>query len=175
VLEVDAPIVGLARERLGLQTGPDLRVRTGDARVTLRAEPAASADLVVGDAFGGRTVPWHLATTEFAEEIRRVLRPRGLYAVNVIDHPPLGLLRAEAATLMRAFGHVALVARRTAAGAPAGGNVVLLASDAPLPRAARSTARGARTDGRAEVARLAAGADPLRDDDAPADQLITLR
>ena len=175
VLEVDAPIVGLARERLGLRTGAALRVRTGDARVTLRGEPTASADLVVGDAFGGRTVPWHLATTEFADEIRRVLRPRGIYAVNVIDHPPLGLLRAEAATLLSAFEDVALVARRTREGAPAGGNVVLLASDAPLPRAAGSTARGARTDGRAALARLAAGADPLRDDDAPADQLITLR
>jgi spermidine synthase len=120
-------------------------------------------------------VPWHLATTEFADEIRRVLRPRGIYAVNVIDHPPFGLLHAEAATLLSAFEDVALVARRTREGAPAGGNVVLLASDAPLPRAAGSTARGARTDGRAALARLAAGADPLRDDDAPADQLITLR
>ena len=35
VLEVDGGLVDLARERLGLRTGPDLRVVIGDARVTL--------------------------------------------------------------------------------------------------------------------------------------------
>ena len=39
VLEVDEPLVDLVRERLALRTGPDLRVRTGDARMTLRDEP----------------------------------------------------------------------------------------------------------------------------------------
>jgi spermidine synthase len=174
VLEVDAPLVGLARERFRLRTGPGLRVRTGDARVTLRRERTDSADLVVGDAFGGRSVPWHLATVEFAEEIRRVLRPDGLYAVNVIDNPPLKLLKAQAATLLATFRDVALVARRTPDGTPVGGNAVLLASDAPLPRAVASSARSARTDRRAALARFAAGADPLRDDDAPADQLLTV-
>jgi SAM-dependent methyltransferase len=175
VLEVDEPLIELARERLGLRTGPALRVRPGDARMTLRQEPAASADLVVGDAFGGRSVPWHLATLEFAEEIRRVLRPGGLYALNVIDHPPLGLARAEAATLLRVFADVALVAVPAADGAPSGGNLVLLASPGAVPPAAGSTARGARVLGRAAVERFAAGADPLRDDDAPADQLLTPR
>jgi spermidine synthase len=150
--------VRLARERLGLRTGPALRVRTGDARVTLRGEPTDSADLVVGDAFGGRSLPWHLATVEFAREIRRVLRPRGVYALNVIDHGPLRLLRAEAATLRTAFHEVALVS------APGTGNFVLVAADGPLPPGLGSPAR---------TAELAAGADPLRDDDAPADQLLT--
>ena len=77
VLEVDRQLVDLARDELGLRTGPDLRVEVGDARVTLRGEPDGSADLVVGDAFGGRSVPWHLATREFAADVRRVLRPDG--------------------------------------------------------------------------------------------------
>jgi hypothetical protein len=169
VLEVDPPLVELARDRLGLRTGAALRVRTGDARMTLRGEPDASADLLVGDAFGGRSVPWHLATVEFHGEIRRVLRPRGVYALNVIDQPPLRLVRAQAATLLDGFADVALVARP----GPAGGNLVLLASESPLPAAVASTARGARTLDRAEVERFAAGAEPLRDDDAPADQLRT--
>ena len=173
VLEVDGALVGLARERLGLRTGPSLRVRVGDARVTLRGEPSDSADVLVGDAFGGRSVPWHLTTVEFAAEIRRVLRPGGVYALNVIDYGPLDLVRAVAATLLRTFDDVALVAQREGDGAPSGGNLVFLASEAPLAEGAGSTARGARTDGRGAVARLAAGADPLTDDDAPADQLLT--
>lgn len=159
VLEVDGDLVELVRERLGLRTGPDLRVRVGDARVTLRDEPTDSADLVVGDAFGGVAVPWHLTTEEFARDIRRVLRPDGLYLLNVIDYEPLGLVRAEAATLRRVFDNVALVGHPEP-----GGNHVFLASDAPLPELPVG-------DGARELD--LPGGDVLRDDDAPADQLLT--
>ena len=98
--------------------------------------------MLVGDAFSARSVPWHLATVEFAREIRRVLRPGGVYALNLIDQPPLKLLRAEAATLLAVFGDVALVAGRAAT---RGGNFVLLASETSLPAEAASTSRGART------------------------------
>ena len=192
VLEVDDELVDFARERLGLRTGPELRVVTGDARVTLADERANSADVLVGDAFSARSVPWHLATLEFAREIRRVLRPDGVYALNLIDQPPLKLLRAEAATLLAAFGDVALVAPQgsradsadRAGGGPlvatqdsgdlaVGGNFILLASETRLPPEVFTTSRGARTLGRAAVERFAAGAEPLRDLDAPADQLIS--
>jgi hypothetical protein len=170
VLEVDEPLVDLVRERLALRTGPALQVRPGDARVTLRDEATASASLVVGDAFGALSVPWHLATVEFAREIRRVLRPGGLYALNVIDRPPLALARAQVATLQEVFGSVVVVDQ---AGAGLGGNLVLLAADGPLPTGTASTARGARPIGGAPLARLVDGADPLTDAAAPADQLLS--
>ncbi len=154
VLEVDGPLVELARRRLGLQTSPALRVRIGDARVTLRDEPTDSADLVVGDAFGGRTVPWHLTTVEFVRDIRRVLRPGGLYAMNLIDRGTLRLARAEAATLLHVFDGVRLIDSYEP-----GGNLILLASDGWRDRRAAE--------------RFAGDADVLRDDDAPADQLIS--
>ncbi len=171
VLEVDGPLVDLARRRLGLRTGPALEVRVGDARVTLRDEPTNSADLIVGDAFGARTLPWHLATAEFAREIGRVLRPGGLYALNLIDQGELALLRAEAATLLDAFADVRIVAR-VSDGRLFGGNVVFLASDRPLAPAVHSSSRDARTFDRAGLERIAGDAEVLRDDDAPADQLI---
>ena len=155
VLEVDGDLVELARERLGLRTGPDLSVRVGDARVTLRGEADDSADLVVGDAFGGVAVPWHLTTVEFTRDIRRVLRPDGLYLLNVIDYEPRNLVRAEEATLREVFENVALVGH-----ADPGGNHVFLASDAPLPELTAP-------------ALDLPGGDVLRDDDAPADQLLT--
>jgi MFS family permease len=171
VLEVDGELVDLARERLGLRTSEHLRVTVGDARLTLRDMPTGSVDLVVGDAFSSHAVPWHLATAEWVADIRRVLRPAGLYAVNVIDEPPLNLMRAQAATLLDAFADVRLVARP----GPAGGNLVLLASDRPLGARVGSTARGARIFERDALSRLAAGADVLRDDRAPADQLLSAR
>ena len=173
VHEVDGALVELARDRLGLRTGRDLRVVVGDARVTLAGEATASADLLVGDAFGARAVPWHLSTVEFAREIRRVLRPGGVYALNVIDQPPLGLARAEVATLRAVFADVALVAEPGVSGRPAGGNLILLASETALPRGVRTTSRDARTYDRPAAARFAAGAEPLRDMDAPADQLLS--
>jgi spermidine synthase len=171
VLEVDGDLVELARERLGLRPSPDLRVTVGDARMSLRDRPDASADLVVGDAFGNLAVPWHLATAEWTEEVRRVLRPGGIYTLNVIDHPPLGLLKAEAVTLLDAFEDVRLIARP----GPAGGNAVFVASDRRLPPTVRSSFDGATTYDRRAVERLAAGAEPLTDDDAPVDQLLTTR
>jgi hypothetical protein len=173
VLEVDADLVELARTRLALRTGPDLRVRVGDARVTLRDEPDASADVVVGDAFGGRAVPWHLATVEFARDVRRVLRPDGVYALNVIDAGGLELAQAVGATLLRVFRDVALVSHRDGPGRPAGGNLVFVASPTRVPDAAVVGSRVALVLKRSGVARVAADADPLRDDDAPADQLLT--
>ena len=173
VLEVDEDLVALVRERLGLRTGPALRVRTGDARVTLRDEPTRSADLVVGDAFSGRAIPWHLATEEFLADIRRVLRPGGIYALNVIDHESLALARAEAATLLKVFGDVAVVGHRGDGDEPAGGNLVMLASPTALPAAALPDSRGVQVLDRAATARFARGADALRDLDAPADQLLT--
>ena len=74
VLEIDAELVRIAEEHLGLQRGPGLQVVTGDARTALDDIDDASVDLVVGDAFGGLSVPWHLTTREVIGEIARVLR-----------------------------------------------------------------------------------------------------
>ncbi|HMJ32552.1 MAG TPA: fused MFS/spermidine synthase [Baekduia sp.] len=173
VLEVDQKLVDLDRRRLGLQTSPALRVTVGDARTTLRTEPDASADVVVGDAFGGLSVPWHLTTREWIEDVRRVLRPGGVYALNVIDFGPHGLLRAETATLLGLFADVQLVAVPGEDGLPGDGNAVLLASDRPLPGNGGTDAGGAFTYPRADVVAYARGGEQLRDDYAPADQLLT--
>lgn len=148
VYEYDGELVRIAREHLGLAASPGLRVRVGDARARLAERPDASADVVVGDAFAGVVVPAHLATVEFAREVRRVLRPDGVYLLNVIDCPPLRVSRAEAATLLAAFGHVALVAERDLLRERDAGNVVFLASGAPLPldQVRRAAAKGAFPD-----------------------------
>lgn len=172
-LEVDGKLVEFDRERLGLRTSPALRATIGDARLTLPREPAHSADVIVGDAFSSRTVPWQLMTGEWLGEIKRVLKPTGVYVLNMIDLRPLALLRAEAATLLRAFARVRLVTPAGGDGRPAGGNEVLVAGDGRLPPAGDPPAAGARTYERAALERIVAGAQPLRDDYAPVDQLET--
>ncbi len=175
VLELDPGLVALAADELGLRTDADLRVEVGDARTALAELATDAFDVVVGDAFGGLSVPWHLATVEVAEELARVLRPEGVYAVNVIDGGPDRLVRAEAATLGDVFEHVAVIAPPSGTGdTPA--NHVLVASQEPLALGPDDVGVG---DGVVltgpDVDAFVAGARPLTDDFAPADQLLTRR
>lgn len=138
VSEIDRGVVEIDAGRLGLVAGRELEVRVEDARLGLGRLAAGSRDLVVGDAFGGVSVPWHLTTSEALTEVRRVLRPGGVYAANLIDFGPLAFARAEVATMRAVFGHVALAAETVTlqGGLGAGGNLVAIAADAPLDLAA---------------------------------------
>jgi spermidine synthase len=172
VLEVDEELVTFDEEHLGLRPTPGLEIKVGDARIGMLDIPEASADVVVGDAFGNLAVPWHLATTEWADEVHRVLKPGGLYALNVIDLEPLDLLRAEAATIFDSFEHVHLVTFGVEE-KPLGGNGVLLASDRPIPKRALTENEFSTSLSQARLESFVAGAEILRDDFAPADQLLT--
>ena len=180
VLELDPAVVALGRERLGVDDIPDLSIRTGDARVSVRSLPTASADLVVADAFGSLSVPWHLATREFLTDVRRVLRPGGVLVLNVIDYDPRQFLAAETATVAAVFadGDVVVLGRPDQLEDAAGGNFVVAASARPLDRAALAAAADARGEPGAVLsaeayADLLANAPVLTDDFAPVDQLLT--
>jgi spermidine synthase len=178
VLELDPAVVRLGREHLGVSGIPDLRVVTGDARLSLRAVPDDSADVVILDAFGSLSVPWHLATREYLSDVRRVLRPAGIVILNIIDNGPKRFLAAEARTLATVLGTTALVARPDQLSADSGGNFVLVGTDAPLDVAALQTAAAGREPSAtvlagALYADLAAPAPTLTDDYAPVDQLLT--
>ena len=180
VLELDPGLVALARRELGLRDAPGLDIRTGDARLTLSATPPGAFDLVIGDAFGGLSVPWHLTTREFVAEIRDRLRPGGVYVLNLIDYPPLGFARAEALTLLAVFDHVTMLAPPERLVGLAGGNFVLVGSDAPIPVAAvleRNAGRGDDESALSDAAlrAFADGSHVLTDDFAPVDQLLTHR
>jgi spermidine synthase/MFS family permease len=179
VLELDPLVLETARSELGLVTSDELSVRLGDARLSLADEPTDAYDLVIGDAFAGPAVPWHLTTRELVAEVQRVLRPDGIYAVNIIDYPPLRLARAQLATFAEVFDHVAVWGPPSRVRGQSGGNVILLASDAPFPAEALMAANLARA-GSDELAvdpelidDFIAGAIVLTDDFAPADQLLT--
>ena len=172
VLEVDEELIEFDEERLGLRPTPGLKIRAGDARMEILDLPDDSADLVVGDAFGNLSVPWHLTTAEWTDEVRRVLKPGGLYALNMIDFEALDLQRAEAATLLAAFDHVRMVSFGIGE-EPLGGNSVFFASDRPIPDEALYENRITTRLSQAKVEAFAADAEILRDDFAPADQLLT--
>jgi MFS family permease len=168
VLEIDPELVELAERRRWLDQRADLQVKVGDARLAIAEEPTDGFDLVVGDAFGALSVPWHLATREMIEQVRRVLRDDGIYVLNVIDAGPRRLVRAELKTLASVFSSVGVIAPPDGAA----GNYVLVAADRPIVLHAVDERDGNVI---ADVETFIGDVPLLRDDYAPVDQLITRR
>jgi MFS family permease len=180
VLELDPSLVRFAAERFGFDPDERFDVLTGDARLTIRDLPETSFDVAVGDAFGGLAVPWHLTTHEFLQDVAATLRDGGVYAMNLIDHPPLDFLRAELATLREVFAHVAVLAPSERLSGDRGGNYILVASNAAIDVDALLDGAHAADDGIAaligdDVDALIGDARPLTDGFAPVDQLLTPR
>jgi MFS family permease len=171
VLEIDGELVQIAKDELGLVENKLLRVDVGDARLALKGLPSHSYDLVVGDAFAGESVPWHLTTAEVAREISRLLAPGGIYVMNVIDGGSSAFARAELATLTDRFDHVAAILPPGAIPEHSPVNQVLVASQAVLPYLAIPPADGRIIDGH-ELVRYIGNARRLTDDYAPVDQLV---
>ncbi len=178
VLELDPSLVTIAEDRLGLTPGDVDTIVVGDARLTLDDLPRGTSDLVIGDAFGGLAVPWHLTTVEFYTAVAERMSADGIYVMNLIDYPPLGFARAEAATLRAVFSSVVVVAPPDYLAGTAGGNFVLVASEAELDPARLTAALARRRAVEVPLTGAAlddwiADAAPLTDDFAPVDQLIT--
>ncbi|MEV4757812.1 fused MFS/spermidine synthase [Micromonospora sp. NPDC049559] len=169
VVERDADLLDLVRRELPLPS-EGLRVRVADAREAIEAEPPAGYDLLLADVFQAAQMPAHVASVEFAAQAARVLRPDGIYTVNLTDLPPLGHSRVQAATLRAVFPEVCLIAGRAMLRGRRYGNVVLAAAREPgrLPvarlttRALRDPVPGVVLHG-AALDRFVAGARPLRD------------
>ncbi|MFI6038187.1 fused MFS/spermidine synthase [Streptomyces sp. NPDC051315] len=182
VSEIDSGVVRIDRDYLGLRPRTGIDVRVEDGRLGLRRVDTGSRDLVVGDAFGGVSVPWHLTTVEAMTDVRRVLDEDGIYVANLIDHGELAFARAEAATLRETFEHVALLGEPADIGldpsaTSEGGNLVMVASDRPNDPSAIQQALDARGTGwkivtGVDLTSWIGGAPLLTDAYAPVDQLL---
>ena len=174
VLEPDAELTDLVRERLPLPRGHGIKVRAVDGRSGLPALNDGVADLVVLDAFAGAQVPAELTTEAAVAELHRVLRPDGVLVLNVTDRGPLAYTRRVLGGLGTRFATVGLSAEPSTLKGRRFGNVVLLATNRSLgtgvwasyaDRAGRPpfpyrVLHGARLD------QLVGGARPYSDDDA---------
>jgi hypothetical protein len=158
VCEVDAGVLALAREHLGLRRQPGLEVRHAEGRACIAGQGDKSWDAVVIDAFIDATIPRSLITVEALGDAARV---SPLTLINVADDRTGDELRAVAAGLAEAYPQVWSV------GAPSGN--VVLAGDAANVDADRVATQAAADPAPAwltpagAIARLIAGTSPLRD------------
>ena len=167
VFEIDDVLFGAARDELGFEPDAGFEIVAGDARLNLSDLEAASQDVVIGDAFGGPAVPWHLTTTEFLAEVQRVLRPGGVYAMNLIDGGDNDFVEWQVRTVAEHFEHVAVIVpvdwdRRV-------DNQIIIGSGAPVLLGDLG-ADGVRV---ADIAAFAGPGPHLTDDFAPVDRLMT--
>lgn len=108
VAELDPLVTATAVRELYLDAG-GMRVIHDDARVALARMGNGHYDVIVSDAFHDISLPYHLATQEYAALVKTKLRAGGVYVSNVLDvYPDPRLVKAMAATLAREFRFVSV-------------------------------------------------------------------
>jgi len=106
VVEIDPEVSYVAGAFLGIPLKTRIRTFNEDARwFVMNCKESGVYDFIFGDAFNDLSIPFHLTTKEFAAELKRLLKPEGLYLANVIDSFKKGLfIPAYIRTLEEAFG-----------------------------------------------------------------------
>jgi len=143
-VEIDEAVVDVAEKYFGYTNSDKIRTETVDGRVFIKREGLRNAkyDLVILDAFTGEYIPEHLMTTEFLEEVKKLLPEDGLLIANTFSTSRL--YAAESNTYRQVFGEFANVRM---AGT---GNRIIIAPMQPLPDRATLDARAAELQPRVE-------------------------
>jgi spermidine synthase len=128
VVERDRRLAAFVQRILPLPGDADITLVFGDARATVAELPAADFDLVIGDVYDAAQMPESVSDVTFAASVARVLRPGGIYAVNVADLAPLAFSRGQAATLRVVFEDLCLLVRPELFRGRRFGNVVFAAA-----------------------------------------------
>lgn len=139
VIEIDPAVTEVVYNELGMPRTTRIRTFNMDARMFFIDNLAGGAkyDIIFGDAFNDLSIPYHLTTHEFNQQIKSNLKNGGFYAANVIDDFREGqFLPSYVHTLRRSFKNVYLI-REARSGEISGRDTyVVVASDNALDREA---------------------------------------
>jgi len=133
VVEIDPVVIRVGQDYFGTRRYPRLRSVAEDARRFV-STAATRYDAIVGDVYLGATIPAHLVTREFFDQVAGRLSPRGLYLMNVIGAakgPGARLFNAIVRTLRASFAEVQAFATEPDR-LEGEANIMLLASAKPL-------------------------------------------
>lgn len=83
VAELDPDVVSVARRFFDVAEDERLRIHTVDGRLFLKKTDVLY-DLAILDAYSYESIPFHLTTREFLEELAQKLTPDGVVAANII-------------------------------------------------------------------------------------------
>jgi len=175
VLEIDGKLLTIGSNELGFTDQAEVVI--ADARQSITDVASNSVDLVIGDAFTGLTVPWHLTTREFVAIVDSRMKTGGIYLINVIDYGDIDFARATARTFLEIFDNVAVFAPPAYLTGNSGGNFVVAGSASVIDVdavVARIRSNGGVEEGIAgdDLTAFIGDAPILHDDYAPVDQMI---
>lgn len=104
VVEIDPEVTKIVYNNLGLPKTTRIRSFNEDGRWYVM-NCKEKYDLVFTDAYNDLSIPYHLTTKEFAEQIRGIMNPDGILMSNIIDNFQKGaFLPSYMKTLREVFG-----------------------------------------------------------------------
>ncbi len=115
VAEIDPAVTKAAFAAFGLDANTTVKIHNMDARnyvddlvrMKEQGREVPAFDYILGDSFNHFCVPYHLTTFEFTEKFSRLMKPDGIYMLNMIDMYQPGLfLGATVRTLECVFPYV---------------------------------------------------------------------
>jgi spermidine synthase len=115
IMEIDPGVTQTVYEQLGVDPKTtNITTYNVDARLManqLVNSNAGQYDLIIGDAFNDLSIPYHLTTREFDQELKRLLKPGGFYLALVIDSMVGGkFIPAYTDTVLRVWPAVQVMA-----------------------------------------------------------------
>ncbi len=122
IVEIDPEVVQVCREFFGFLPSLTTQVEVVDAR-TFLGRTREVYDVIFLDAYGGETIPHHLATVEFFRLVRSRLRPGGVLVANLWGPQVNELYARQVATIAGSFPTAYLL--RAGAGSATGSEGVL--------------------------------------------------
>jgi spermidine synthase len=106
VVEIDPEVTRVVYEYLGLPRSTTIRSFNEDGRwFVMNSKDKGRYDFIFGDAFNDLSIPYHLTTKEFTQQMKELLKPDGFLIANLIDSVTEGLfLPSYIRTLEEVFG-----------------------------------------------------------------------
>ena len=121
-VDIDPAVPEVARRFLGFRPGPHARVIVTDARGFLHGAKE-TWDFIYCDTYIGLSVPFHLTTVQFLDEVHRHLAPHGVFGLNLAAGLGDPFSRAMYRTVRNRFANTYVVDIRGAS------NVLVLGTD----------------------------------------------
>jgi len=128
VVDIDPDVIYVAKKFFGFREDAMMRAHADDGRRFIE-ECRDPYDIIFLDAFGSENVPYHLATREFLQAVRRALAPKGIAVGNIWSRGSNPLYDSMVRTYQDVFNELYILDVR------ARGNKILIA----LPRNERIT------------------------------------
>ncbi|OHB82449.1 MAG: hypothetical protein A2V98_19935 [Planctomycetes bacterium RBG_16_64_12] len=126
VVDIDPDVVDVAKRFFGFREDATMHVYVEDGRRFIE-ECSRPYDIIFLDAFGSENIPYHLATREFLQAVRRALTPKGIAVGNIWSRSSNPLYDSMVRTYQDVFDELYILDVRGA------GNKILLALPRPEP------------------------------------------